>query len=127
MPISYSRDDAQRRIVAIGEGAFRAEDVLGILDRMRADGILAYGTLYDLRRMSGNATLSDLARLMEGASQPGVSGESVGPTAVVLTDQRLYAKACAYKSLGPPGPFDVFSNRSEAEAWLAAQTTAPNP
>jgi hypothetical protein len=120
MPIHYRRDDTQRWIVAIGEGTFSAEDFLTIFAQMRADGIWSYGRLYDLRRMSGSATLGDLTRFMEAASQPGTSGERVGPTAVVVTDPRLYAKACAYKSLGPPGRYDVFSNRIEAEAWLAA-------
>jgi hypothetical protein len=127
VPISYSRDDTQRRIVAIGEGTFCAEDVLGILERMRADGTWTYGALYDLRRMSGSVPLSDLGRLMAGASQRGPNGESVGPTAVLVTDPVLYARACAYKALSPPQRFDVFSNRAEAEAWLAAQTMRANP
>jgi hypothetical protein len=126
MPISYSRDDAQRRIVAIGEGAFRAEDILGVLDRMRADGTWTYGVLYDLRRMTGSPTLSDLGRLRESVGQPGPDGEH-GPRAVVISDPALYARICAYKMLGPPGRFEVFSDRAEAEAWLAVHTTRPNP
>jgi hypothetical protein len=123
LPISYSRDDAQRRIVAVGEGAFRAEDILGTLDRMRADGTWSYGILYDLRR---SPTLSDLGRLRENVGQPGPQGEH-GPRAIVVSDPALYARMCAYKALGPPGRFDVFSNRAEAEAWLAEQTTRANP
>ena len=126
MPINCSRDDAQRRVVAVGEGAFRAEDILGVLDRMRADGTWSYGILYDLRRMSGSPTLTDLGRLRESVGQPGPDGKH-GPRAVVVSDPTLYAKLCAYKMLGTVGRFDVFSDRAEAEAWLAVHTTHPTP
>ena len=126
MPIGYERDDTQRRIVATGEGTFLADDVLRILEQMRADGIWTYGSLYDLRRMTGSPSASDLGRLMMSVAKSGPSGEHAGPMAVVATDPALYARACAYKMLGPPGRFDIFSNRAEAEAWLAVQTTGPS-
>ena len=125
MPIGYERDDVQRRIVALGEGLFRADDVLGILERTRADGTWSYGSLYDLRRMTGKPSANDLRRLLEAASQPGPRGELPGPTAVLALDPTLYGSACAYAALGPPGHFDVFSDRLDAEAWLVTHTKYP--
>src|SRR3981081_1680757 len=125
MPIGYERDDAQRRIKALGEGPFRADDVLGILERMRADGAWTYGVLYDLRRMMGRPAAHAPRGLLEAASQPGPRGELHGPTAVLALDAALYGSACAYAALGPPGLFDVFSDRLDAEAWLVAHTKYP--
>jgi hypothetical protein len=125
MPIVfYHRDDMQRRIVAIGAGLFSADDILGIFERMRAEGTWTYGALYDVRRMVGRPSLSDLKRLRDGAGQLGPGGEQAGPmavVAVVATDQ-LYSRACAYAAMGPPGRFDVFADRGEAEAWLVMHT-----
>jgi hypothetical protein len=118
MPISYERNDAQQRIVAIGDGSFSADDVLGIFARMRTDGAWNYGSLYDIRRMTGKPSVGDLRRLLEAASQPGPNGEALGPTAVVVTNPTLYAMACAYAALGPPAAFEVFPDRPQAEAWL---------
>lgn len=122
MPIRYHRDDSQRRIEAIGEGPFSADDILRIFERMRADGTWSYGALYDLRQMAGRPSLSDLKRLREGAGQLGPGGEQAGPMAVLAIDATLYSRACAYAALGPPGRFDVFSDRDEAEAWLVMHT-----
>jgi hypothetical protein len=94
---------------------------------MRTDGIWNYGALLDLRRMAGSPSVSDLGRLMMSARKSGPQGEHVGPMAVVAIDPALYARACAYKALRPPEPFDVFSNRAEAEAWLVMHTTRANP
>jgi hypothetical protein len=119
MPITYHRDDARRLIRAVGEGTFLAEDVLGILERMRAERTWSYASLYDIRRMFGKPIVSDLRRLLEAASQPGPEGQTLGPTAVVVTDATLYGMACAYASLGPPSAFEVFQDVIQADIWLA--------
>jgi hypothetical protein len=126
MPISYQRDDARQRILAIGVGAFLADDVIGIFARMRSEGTWRYATVYDVRRMSGRPPISDLRRILEAASQPGPDGQARGPMAVVVTDPTLYGLACAYASLGPPGAFEVFPDRTQAEDWLA-QTSRSTP
>jgi hypothetical protein len=122
MPLAYRRDDASRRIVATGVGAFRADEVLAVFDRMRAEGVWTYGALYDLRQMTGRPTRSDLERVLDGAGRPGPGGERPGPTAVLAVDPGLYASACAYSAMGPPTHFNVFSDRIEAEAWLVMHT-----
>jgi hypothetical protein len=126
MPISYERDDAQHRILAVGEGIFRADDVLEMFARMRAEGVWSYSTLQDLRRMSGRPSVSDLRVILEAGRQHGTDGRARGPIAVVVTDPMLYGMACAYAALGPAGAFEVFQDRAEAEAWLA-QTSRSAP
>ena len=123
----YHRDDARRRILAVGEGTFLAEDVLGMLERMRAERTWSYASLYDIRRMFGKPVVSDLRRLLETASQPGPEGQKLGPTAVVVTDATLYGMACAYASLGPPSAFEVFQDLIQADIWLAAQSSRSIP
>jgi len=125
MPISYQRDDAQRRILLIGEGTFVVDDMLGIFARMRTEGVWSYSTLNDLRRMSGRPSVSDLHRLLEAVGQPGPDGQTRGPVAVAVTDPTLYGKACAYAALGPPGAFEVFSDRAQAEIWLGTHRPTP--
>ena len=122
MPLRYRRDDAHRRIVATGEGTFRAGDVLEIFERMRAEGTWSYGSLFDIRQMAGHPSKADLERLLEGAGRLGPDGEQAGPMAVIAIDPDLYATACAYLLMGPPVLFNVFSDRDEAEAWLVAHT-----
>jgi hypothetical protein len=122
MPISYHRDDAQRRILTVGVGTFLADDVIEILARMRAEGVWNYSRLNDLRRMSGKPSVSDLRRILDAASQPGPYGQAPGPIAVVVTDPTLYGMVCAFAALAPPGAFGVFSDRAEADAWLAGQS-----
>jgi hypothetical protein len=81
MPISYQRDDAQRRILAVGEGPFLADDVIGIFARMRTEGTWRYATLYDVRRMFGKPSISDLRRILAAGNQSG-EGPALGPMAV---------------------------------------------
>lgn len=118
MPISYERDDARRRIITIGTGTFRADDILDLFARMRKEGAWAYGLLNDTRLMVGRPSVDDLKRILERASHAGPNGEHAGPIAVVASDKGLYAAACAYAAMGPPGRFDVFTDCAEAEAWL---------
>ena len=122
MSFSFTRDDALRQVVAAGEGAFSAEDILGIFEWMRREGAWSYGLLCEMRRMSGSPSANDLHRILEGAAQPGPQGERAGPTAVVIADRVLYATACAYAAMGPPGKFDVFTDRMDAESWLVRHT-----
>jgi hypothetical protein len=122
MPISYERDDAVRRITAIWEGNYRTEDVIEIFERLRREGAWSYGTLYDVRGLTGHPSVSDLRRILEVAKQPAPDGQSAGPIAVVVTQPVLYAMACAYAALGHPGLFAVFRDRAEADAWLATNT-----
>ena len=125
MPLGYERDDTQRRIVSIGEGPFSVDEVIGFFERMRSDGTWAYGALYEMLRMAGRPSVEDLRRIMEGAAMPGPNGEHAGPMAVVAADPALYGTACAYAAMGPPGKFNVFADRADAEEWLTEHTSLP--
>jgi hypothetical protein len=120
LPIGYERDDVRKRIRATGQGSFLAEDVLEIFARMRAEGVWGYAVLYDLRRMTGNPSISDVRRILDAAASPEPDGQRPGPIAVVNLDPEMYAKACLYAAMGPPSPFEAFRDLPEAEAWLAS-------
>src|SRR5690348_1202889 len=97
MPITLTRDDVGKRIVATGEGPFRTEEMVQLLDDLRTSGAWSYGVLLDLRRMVGGAALAELRSLRDITEPSG--DEWRGPIAIVATVGGLYAMACAYASL----------------------------
>jgi hypothetical protein len=82
--------------------------------------------LYDLRILRGHPALGDLKVHMAGDAQP-PAGESQprGPVAIVATDAIVYGSACTYAALGRSTrmTIEVFHDWTEAEGWLAANTS----
>jgi hypothetical protein len=79
--------------------------------------------LYDTRRMTGRPSLDDVKKIFSLAAQPGPSGESRGPLAVLVTDPVVYNMACAYMALGvSTRKIEVFREHGDAVHWLGHQT-----
>ena len=93
MSTRYETDDSRRRVVITIQGAFQTDDVLAIMSRQRAAGTWTYGTLYDLRGLTGHPTVADLRRMMSQAASRDPGEAPRGPVALVATDPTLVQQA----------------------------------
>ena len=121
MSIRYELDDVHRRVIVTVQGPFQTDDMLVILARQRAEHTWTYGILYDLRGMTGEATVADLRQLM---GEPDRQDEGLrGPVALLVTDQALYRRLCIYAALGRSATLTigVFRDAGEAERWLTSK------
>jgi hypothetical protein len=126
MPIQYERDDVRRRVVITFPGVYHAADAVAAIERHHAEGVWSYGVLYDLRILRGHPALADLkAHMAQDAQPPSGEGQSRGPVAIVTTDPIVYGSACTYAALGRSTSMtiEVFHDWTEAEGWLAANTS----
>ena len=126
MPISYERRDDQRLVVLKVEGPYDSNEFVEVMRRHEMEGAWAFGTLWDLRHMSGRPTTSDLWSFSSAyAHDPQGSSRERGPIAVVTTDDEMYRSACLYAVMAQPRlQIDVFQQMDEAEAWLASRLSA---
>jgi hypothetical protein len=121
MPIRDELDDAHRRVIVTVQGPFQTDDMLMILARQRAEHTRTYGMLYDLRGMTGEATVGDLRQLM--GEQDRQDEGSRGPAAFLVSDQAVYRRLCTYAALGRSATLTigVFRGRGEAERCLTSK------
>jgi hypothetical protein len=122
MPWTLVIDDTARRVVATGDGEFRADDTIEVLSRCREAGALAYGLLFDARRMVGTPTVADVRPISDMTTPK--ADRAVGPIAIVVTSATLYRTACAYAVLARSrgGLVEVFRDLGAAEEWLGDVT-----
>jgi hypothetical protein len=122
MPVRFERDDGRRRVVVAVEGALQPDEVLGILAQRRTDGTVTYGTLCDLRSMTGRPTMGDLRHVVTESAARDAGQVRRGPLAILATDPDHYIMACAYAALRQPTrTVEVFRALDEAEQWLTAK------
>lgn len=124
MPIDTTVDHSSRRIVASAEGSFRADELVAFLEYMRSSGTWSYGVLFDMRLVTGQPGTSELRAIAQMTREPAGGNESRGPVAVVAANPVIYGMACAYAAMSAPGRVEVFSDREEAENWLATRMSA---
>jgi hypothetical protein len=121
MSIRYERDDARRRLVITMLGPFDTADFLAVSQQHGVD-TWSYGTLFDLRGMTGEPTIAELRQIMSeslAVRQPGTGAR--GAVAILATDPALYGRACTYAALRRATlTIEVFRDPDEAEEWLTA-------
>ena len=120
MAVKVARDDTTKRVVAVGEGEFRAKEIVEVMTGLQESGAWGYGIVFDVRRMSGTTTTADIKPILDLTAPGGVADAGRGPIAIVATGP-LYSMACAYATLAKWERTQVFSDRSEAEQWLRTQ------
>ncbi len=112
MPIlSYTRDNARRRIVVIGDGPLTAEELISVVNRQIADNAWTYGLLYE-----ATAGPEAIDGLLDHLRQTAPSLGRRGPVAVV--SQGPDAANVARYVTSAAGEIAVFVSRQNAEAWL---------
>jgi hypothetical protein len=129
LPYSLSRDDDRNRIVATGDGVFRADELIQILAGIRDSGAWTYGMLFDARRMTEATSVVDLnvdvRPVIDVTTTTDDQDGARGPLAIVVTSPVLYRMACAFATLSNWDRVQVFRDRSEAESWLADSGGSP--
>jgi hypothetical protein len=124
MPIRYRPNHARRRVIITIDGLVQVGDIAPILERQRADGAATYGTLCDLRQMTGVPTLAELRQILSQAAVRTQLDQPRGAVAVVMQDTGLYRMGRMYLTLLGFGgrTVQVFCDVDEAERWLTAET-----
>src|ERR1041385_372170 len=123
MPITYERDDKQRRIIVTTIGIVGLDDMLAVVDRQANEGTWKYGVLYDSRRVASVASQTDVRTgLRHGELLSRTHGKR-GPVAFVTTMPAAYGMVRMYSTLSGQvqHAVEVFRDIGDAERWLASQ------
>ena len=118
MSVRYERDDTARRVVVTIQGPFEVADFSAVIARRQADDTGAYGTLFDLRGMTGEPSIANLREFMSTAAQ---TARPRGAIALLATDPAIYARACTYATMmghSTALTIAVFRDLVEAAQWL---------
>jgi len=121
MPIRYERDEHRRRAVIEIAGRFDFTELQSCLERHRAESGWGYGLLYDLRYLNVPADL-ETPREFAGTMTELYGPVQRGPVAVLASESKMYAWACAYAAkVKAQVTIAVFRDHDEADAWLSGQ------
>ena len=124
MPITYARDDAQRRIIVTTIGIVGIDDLLAVIDRQASEGTWEYGMLYDSRRVSSVASQTDVRAALKHVDTLSRTYGRRGPVAFVTTVPAAYGMVRMYSTLAGQlqQAVEVFRDIADAEHWLEAHT-----
>jgi hypothetical protein len=129
MPITVTRDDQRKLIVAVGTGTITAQDVFAFVRDHRSGILQTYRLLVDGREAQMRAQVSDATTLAnQVATEARLSGGR-GPTAIVA-GTAVYLLATAYETLSHGAGVHVirvFREIDEARQWLMAQPVSGSP
>lgn len=127
MSIQYARDDGTQMVIVTLSGEMPSvHDIREVFHRHRAESVWHYGTLYDLRRMTGRPSFNYLRDLIANAASFVPGGKTRGPVALLATDPDLYRIAAAFVEFERAKPkLHVFREIGPAKAWLTKETNGP--
>ena len=127
MPIQYERDDARQMAVLTFDGEMPSvQDIRQVFHRHRVEGVWHYGTLYDLRRMTGRPSFNYLRDMIANAASFVPGGKTRGPVALLTADPGLYRIAAAFVEFERAKPkIQVFREIGPAKVWLTEETSGP--
>jgi hypothetical protein len=127
MPITYERDDAQRRITVTLAGKVTVEDLLAIIDRQAAEQTWSCSLCYDARRVVKDAasTIDEVRRVLRHVVETSARHGARGPVAIITDIPADYAMVRLYSSLGAEQRMtvEVFRDPSDAIRWLDTATS----
>ena len=127
MPIKYERQDATQIVVVTLDGEMPSvHDLREVFHRHRAEGVWHYGTLYDLRRMTGRPSFTYLRDLVANAASFVPGGKTRGPVALLTDDPHLHGVATAFVEFErAKAKLQVFREIGPAKAWLTKESIGP--
>jgi hypothetical protein len=123
VPITVTRDDARKLIVAVGTGTVTAEDIFAFVREHRSGMLLTYRLLMDGRHAQVQAQIADAMRLANQLATDARQTGGRGPTAIVA-GATVYMLATAYETLSHGAGIHVirvFRDIDDATGWLMAQ------
>ena len=119
MPIQYVIDRTHQRILTRAEGLVTFEDLSQHLDAEERDRGLELPELFDARGATTNVTTQQVRRLVYRAAAT-LRSISLGPTAIVATDDLVFGTARMYAILTEDAGarVEVFRDVESANRWL---------
>jgi hypothetical protein len=111
MAIVWKVSHPERLIIAYGKEAVTATDILYSADMFARTGINTYRKLFDLTRLSG--TMSQTEMKVRATGQP------FGPIAVVVSTDGVAGSARIFQAAAEAErPVQIFRDFASARAWL---------
>jgi hypothetical protein len=123
-PLTYVRDDVNRRIVFTMTGEVTIESWAAAVAEQIDDGLWSWASLYDLSQADAHHAL-DLLRDMKGFTAEITRERGTrGPVALIVPAAVLtaYRERFDAHSVSVPYAFEVFTDAEAAAAWLSAVT-----
>lgn len=123
MPIRYTVDPVQHRLLTHADGVVTFHDINAHLDVERRNRDLNRAELVDARGATTDLTLEQVRQLVQRAASMLSDGE-LGPTAIVTSNDVVFGMARMYSILadGVGVRTEVFRETQQAIAWLDAQS-----
>jgi len=120
MPIQYARDDGTQMVIVTLNGELPSvHDIREVFHRHRAENVWHYGTLYDLRSMTGRPSFNYLRDLIANAASFVPGGRTRGPVALLASEPALHEIAAAFVEFErAKSKIQVFREIAPAKAWL---------
>jgi hypothetical protein len=127
--LTYSRDDAGRRITVTITGPATLDDMRRIVERQAAEGTWGYAMLCDQRTATTSASAEALRAFLVGVDQLTRAHGPRGPVAMVCLTDEQFGMARMYSALGENQGLDseVFRDLAAAAAWLDTRQAKPAP
>jgi hypothetical protein len=125
MPIQYTRDDANQRILVTTSGQIRLDDIIATVDRQAKERTWSYAMLYDARAAASTPTMDEMKSLVLHIGKLTTAHGPRGPVALVTNGPLLERVVRVYASLGELTALNVrvFTALAEAERWLDSLST----
>jgi hypothetical protein len=119
MPIRYSIDPANQRMITRADGLVTFHDVNAHLDVEQRNRDLGRSELIDARAATSDITGQQVRRLVQRAEEM-FRFVDLGPTAIVTTDDVVYGMARMYSILVERvgAAVEVFRDVQSATHWL---------
>lgn len=122
VPIGYTVDREQRRLVAQAAGHLGLADIEGYQRAKEDDFAQGYDELIDARAATTSLTADEVASLVDHFREP-IQSARFGRIAVVIADEHLLRLVAMFSSLVLPlgMMIQVFRETDLAEEWLNAE------
>jgi hypothetical protein len=125
MPIRYSIDPINNRLLTHADGVVTFHDINAHLDVEERNRDLNRAELVDARGATGDLSADQVRRLVQRAATMQRAVE-LGPTAIVTSNDVLFGMARMYSILaeGVGAQAEVFREPESAMTWLDSQSGA---
>ena len=129
MPISYVRDDTNRRIEASASGHVAVTDVIALIDRQANEGAWGFAMLYDARQTEMALSVEESEAVLVHVRRLAQIHGPRGPVAIVALSRPLvsFGQILTAHTDKSTVAIQVFWNIADAQQWLHEQLPAPSP
>jgi hypothetical protein len=119
MPFRFERDDARLRIRVTLTDPLTDDEIIGVIDRQRAEGAWAYGMLVDTRGLNVPPSRALARAAVAHVTEVSTAEGRRGPVAVVaLRGMVGLSEAYAFESHQHGREVQVFWSPDDANQWL---------